>query len=193
MLDPKLVVADEAVSALDVSVQAQTLNLLQDLQDEFRLTCVFIAHDLSVVEHISDRVAVMYVGRIVELAATETLFARPRHSCTEALLSAVPVPDPRLRRSRERIRFAGEVVDPAQSPPGCHFHPRCRCAATRCWRRPYGSPSLRRDAGPAPRGGVRHLAHGPAGVNSAWVQLSARDPGAPKPFDPYAPAVTLSP
>jgi peptide/nickel transport system ATP-binding protein len=131
-LDPKLIVADEAVSALDVSVQAQTLNLLQDLQDEFRLTYLFIAHDLSVVEHISDRVAVMYVGRIVELAPTEALFAAPRHPYSEALLSAVPIADPRLRGSRERIRLAGEVADPARPPPGCHFHLRCRYATDRC-------------------------------------------------------------
>jgi oligopeptide/dipeptide ABC transporter ATP-binding protein len=131
-LNPRLVVADEAVSALDVSVQAQTLNLLQDLQDEFHLTYLFIAHDLSVVEHISDRVAVMYVGRIVEQARTEDLFARPMHPYTEALLSAVPIPDPRLRRARSRIRLTGEVADPARPPPGCPFHPRCRYATERC-------------------------------------------------------------
>jgi len=131
-LNPRLVVADEAVSALDVSVQAQTLNLLQDLQEELQLTYLFVAHDLSVVEHISDRVAVMYVGKMVELAATEELFEHPQHPYTEALLSAVPKPDPRSRNKGARIRLAGEVADPASPPSGCYFHPRCRYAKDRC-------------------------------------------------------------
>lgn len=131
-LNPRLVVADEAVSALDVSVQAQTLNLLQDLQAEFNLTYLFVAHDLSVVQYISDRVAVMYVGKLVELATTQDLFARPAHPYTEALLSAVPKPDPRLRGKGQRIRLAGEVADPAHPPTGCYFHPRCRYAKDRC-------------------------------------------------------------
>lgn len=128
--NPKLVVADEPVSALDVSVQAQILNLMQDLQKEFGLTYLFIAHDLSVIEHISDRVAVMYVGKIIEMAETENLFLDPQHPYTEALLSAVPEPDPRLKM--DRIILSGEVANPANPPSGCHFHPRCRYAKELC-------------------------------------------------------------
>jgi peptide/nickel transport system ATP-binding protein len=129
-LSPRLVVADEPVSALDVSVQAQILNLMLDLQDQLRLTYLFVAHDLSVVKHVSDRVAVMYVGRLVETAPTQALFATPRHPYTEALLSAVPKPDPRLRA--RRIALEGEVADAANPPSGCYFHPRCAYAVEVC-------------------------------------------------------------
>jgi oligopeptide/dipeptide ABC transporter ATP-binding protein len=129
-LNPSLVVADEPVSALDVSVQAQIVNLLLELQERLQLTYLFIAHDLSVVKHVSDRVAVMYVGRIVEEAPTEALFSCPRHPYTEALLSAVPKPDP--RRRSQRVILTGEVADPANPPPGCAFHPRCRYATDLC-------------------------------------------------------------
>jgi peptide/nickel transport system ATP-binding protein len=131
-LNPRLVVADEAVSALDVSVQAQTLNLLQDLQKDFSLTYLFVAHNLSVVQYVCSRVAVMYVGRLMELADTHQLYFNPQHPYTEALMSAVPKPDPRLRHRTERIRLEGEVADPANPPPGCHFHPRCRYVQERC-------------------------------------------------------------
>ncbi len=128
--NPNLIVADEPVSALDVSIQAQILNLLQDLQEKLGLTYLFIAHDLSVVEHIADRVAVMYVGKIIELAETEELYLSPKHPYTEALLSAVPKPDPRVQE--EQIILTGEVANPASPPSGCYFHPRCKYAQDIC-------------------------------------------------------------
>ena len=129
-LNPALIVADEPVSALDVSVQAQIINLMLELQERLGLSYLFVAHDLSVVKHVSHRVAVMYVGRIVEIADTATIFAKPRHPYTEALLSAVPVPDPRKRA--QRIVLEGEVADPSNVPSGCAFHPRCPYAVDRC-------------------------------------------------------------
>jgi peptide/nickel transport system ATP-binding protein len=142
-LNPQLIVADEPVSALDVSIQAQILNLLQDLQSQFHLTYLFVAHDLSVVEHISDRVAVMYVGKLVEMAETEDLFLHPMHPYTEALLSAVPKPDPRFRS--KRIVLEGDVADPANPPKGCYFNPRCRYAAEICRNEPPQLRELRPD------------------------------------------------
>lgn len=132
ILDPKVVIADEPVSSLDVSVQAQILNLLREIQRELKLSMIFISHNLAVVKYLADRIAVMYLGKIVEIAGRDELFANPQHPYTRALLSAVPIPDPRKERARNHIPLKGEVPSPTKPPPGCAFHTRCPLAFDRC-------------------------------------------------------------
>jgi oligopeptide transport system ATP-binding protein len=129
---PSLIICDEPISALDVSIQAQIINLLEELQEKLGLTYLFIAHDLAVVQHISDRVGVMYLGRIMELTSSAELYENPLHPYTKALLSAIPIPDPVAEKSRQRIVLKGEVPSPVAPPPGCHFHPRCQLAIPEC-------------------------------------------------------------
>jgi oligopeptide transport system ATP-binding protein len=131
-VNPEFIIADEPVSALDVSVRAQVLNLLQRLQRQFNLTYLFVSHDLSVVRHVADRIAVMYLGKIVELADRDELYATPKHPYTKALLSAIPIPDPRIEKKRKRIILSGDLPSPINIPPGCRFHTRCPMAQQIC-------------------------------------------------------------
>ena len=164
-LRPKLIVADEPVSALDVSIQAQIVNLLEELQDEFALTYIVIAHDLGLVRHVSDRIAVMYLGRIVELSPAEELYTRPVMPYTEALLSAVPIPNPDVAEKRERILLRGDVGNPADPPSGCPFHPRCRYATEICSQ----------EEPPLVSYGNGHLAacHHPLNIDAATLRVSS--------------------
>jgi oligopeptide/dipeptide ABC transporter ATP-binding protein len=170
-LEPKLIVLDEPVSALDVSVQAQIINLLDDLQDDFRLTYLFVAHDLSVVRHVSDRIAVMYLGKLMEVSPSEELYTKPIHPYTSALLSAIPIPDPEENRRRERTIVSGEPPNPIDPPSGCVFHPRCPRATEVC--RVVEPPLTRYANG--------HLAacHHPMNVSAEEVRSAAKDATSP--------------
>jgi oligopeptide/dipeptide ABC transporter ATP-binding protein len=170
-LEPRLIVLDEPVSALDVSVQAQIINLLDDLQDEFRLTYLFVAHDLSVVRHVSDRIAVMYLGKLMEVSPSEELYTKPIHPYTFALLSAIPIPDPEENRRRERIVVSGEPPNPIDPPSGCVFHPRCPRATEIC--REIEPPLTRYPNG--------HLAacHHPLNVTAEEIRAAVKDETSP--------------
>ena len=170
-LEPRLIVLDEPVSALDVSVQAQIINLLDDLQDDFKLTYLFVAHDLSVVRHVSDRIAVMYLGKLMEVSPAEELYTKPVHPYTSALLSAIPIPDPRENRSRERTVVGGEPPNPINPPSGCVFHPRCPRATDVC----------RQVEPPLARYANGHLAacHHPLSVTPEEISSATRDPSSP--------------
>jgi oligopeptide/dipeptide ABC transporter ATP-binding protein len=181
-LEPRLIVLDEPVSALDVSVQAQIINLLDDLQDDFKLTYLFVAHDLSVVRHVSDRIAVMYLGKLMEVSPAEELYTKPIHPYTTALLSAIPIPDPRENRERERVVVSGEPPNPINPPSGCVFHPRCPRATQVC--REHEPPLVRYPNG--------HLAacHHPMNVSEAEIRGCERDPCSPTSASDKLPEVT---
>jgi oligopeptide/dipeptide ABC transporter ATP-binding protein len=183
-LEPKLIVLDEPVSALDVSVQAQIINLLDDLQEEFRLTYLFVAHDLSVVRHVSDRIAVMYLGKLMEVSPSEELYTKPIHPYTFALLSAIPIPDPEENRRRERIVVSGEPPNPIDPPSGCVFHPRCPRATRIC--REIEPPLVRYPNG--------HLAacHHPMNVSAEEIQAAVKDETSPLSAGDEMPSATQS-
>jgi oligopeptide/dipeptide ABC transporter ATP-binding protein len=183
-LEPRLIVLDEPVSALDVSVQAQIINLLDDLQDQFKLTYLFVAHDLSVVRHVSDRIAVMYLGKLMEVSPAEELYTKPIHPYTSALLAAIPIPDPRENRRRERIVVSGEPPNPINPPSGCVFHPRCPRATQVC--REVEPPLVRYPNG--------HLAacHHPLNVSDAEIGGCERDPCSPVSAGDLMPEQTAS-
>ncbi|MGV0853187.1 ABC transporter ATP-binding protein [Mycolicibacterium phlei] len=175
-LRPKFIIADEPVSALDVSVQAQIINLLRDVQEEYGLSFLFVAHDLGVVRHVSDRVAVMYLGRVVEESGSDDLFARPVHPYTNALLSAIPIPDPERNAARERLVLEGDVPSPIDPPPGCRFHTRCPWATEVCERE---DPPLLSHV-PGHRAACHHPRHVPATASAAAVAVAA-EPGSAAP------------
>jgi oligopeptide/dipeptide ABC transporter ATP-binding protein len=170
-LEPTLILLDEPVSALDVSIQAQVINLLDDLQDELHLSYVFVAHDLSVVRHVSDRIAVMYLGKLMEVSPGEQLYSKPIHPYTSALMSAIPIPDPHQNRARERTTVTGEPPNPINPPSGCRFHTRCPRATDVCKQ---VEPQLTEYAG-------GHLAacHHPQNVSSEEIAASTRSPASP--------------
>jgi oligopeptide/dipeptide ABC transporter ATP-binding protein len=170
-LDPKLIMLDEPVSALDVSIQAQVINLLDELQDDLGLSYVFVAHDLSVVRHVSDRIVVMYLGKLVEVSPSEELYHKPIHPYTSALLGAIPIPDPKENRARERPIVGGEPPNPIAPPPGCRFHTRCPRATEICRT---AEPQLTEYAN-------GHLAacHHPQSVTTAEVTAATRSPASP--------------
>ncbi|MEA2420423.1 MAG: peptide/nickel transport system ATP-binding protein [Thermoleophilaceae bacterium] len=181
-LEPRLIVLDEPVSALDVSVQAQIINLLEDLQDDFKLTYLFVAHDLSVVRHVSDRIAVMYLGKLMEVSPAEELYTKPIHPYTSALLAAIPIPDPRENRRRDRMVVSGEPPNPIDPPSGCVFHPRCPRATAVC----------REEEPPLVRYANGHLAacHHPLNVSEAEIRASEKDPCSPASSGDMLPEVT---